>query len=398
MDTTSATFSLELDFGASRCGGRESESGAGCGRDRAHANRGVARGLEREQTTSGTCGPRSENSSSPADLPLFLESKSPAPQLSERLGVALQRRLSRYGSMEYAQTWKLRVTPLGHRYWAHTASGRRTSGSGCTGSPTPRANDAEKRGEVAIDPRNGLVSSAALAGHPTPNCPTGGANTHSTETHTGGMDLEGASMLAGHPTPQHHDTQEQGKGRPLTESGRIQCHNGKDASLNLPGVSRLAGHPSPRAEDSEQTGAHRGEPDALNSCSKLAGRPTCSARDWKDTPGMATTGINPDGTERSRLDMLPRVAALAGHATPRVTTNNGIGNPDRACDGKSRLEDQCLGATTASTDTSTAKTGAYRLNPGFSLWLMIGIPTTVDVWASCGVRAMLSLRRVRRNS
>jgi hypothetical protein len=160
----------------------------------------------------------------------------------------------------------------------------------------------------------------------------------------------------------------------------------------------LAGHPTPRAEDSAQTGAHRGNPDTLNSCSKLAGHPTCSARDWKDTPGMATTGTNPDGSERSRLDMLPRVAALAGHPTPRVTTNGGIGNPDRACDGKSRLEDQCHGATTASTDTLTAKTAGYRLNPGFSLWLMIGIPTIVDAWASCGVRAMQSCRRLRRSS
>jgi hypothetical protein len=95
--------------------------------------------------------------------------------------------------------------------------------------------------------------------------------------------------------------------------------------------------------------------------------------------------------------MLPRVAALAGHATPRVEACKG-GNPDRACDGKSRLEDQCLGATTESTATSTAKTAGYRLNPGFSLWLMIGIPTIVDAWACCGVLAMQSCRRSRKSS
>lgn len=39
---------------------------------------------------------------------------------------------------------------------------------------------------------------------------------------------------------------------------------------------------------------------------------TPSARDWKDTPGMATE--RPDG--RSRLDQLPRQAAMAGWATP----------------------------------------------------------------------------------
>ena len=34
--------------------------------------------------------------------------------------------------------------------------------------------------------------------------------------------------------------------------------------------------------------------------------PTPSARDWKDTPGMATTGTNPDGSERKRDDQLAR--------------------------------------------------------------------------------------------
>ncbi len=45
-------------------------------------------------------------------------------------------------------------------------------------------------------------------------------------------------------------------------------------------------------------------------------RVTPAARDWKDTAGMATTGTNPDGSERSRLDQLPRQAALAGWPTP----------------------------------------------------------------------------------
>ena len=40
------------------------------------------------------------------------------------------------------------------------------------------------------------------------------------------------------------------------------------------------------------------------------GWPTAAARDYKDTPGMSETGTNPDGSERSRLDQLPRVAEL----------------------------------------------------------------------------------------
>ena len=46
--------------------------------------------------------------------------------------------------------------------------------------------------------------------------------------------------------------------------------------------------------------------------SDCTGWVTPSARDWKDTPGMATE--RPDG--RSRLDQLPRQAALAGWPTP----------------------------------------------------------------------------------
>jgi hypothetical protein len=287
---------------------------------------------------------------------LFSVSKSPAPQLSERLGEALKSRLSQFGSMEYGQTWKQRVTPLGLRYWAHTVSARPISGSGCTGSPTPRANDAEKRGQTAIDPRNGLVSSAQLAGHPTPNCPTGGPNTQSTENHTGGADLEGVANLAGYPTPNTPNG-----GRTMADTMSMDA-TGKTAdgvkhTASLEHCSKLAGHPSPRAEDSEQTGAHRGEPDTLNSCSRLA-----------------------------------------GHATPQTHDVTTRGNTEADHHHSAHdLSNQSLGATTASTDTSTAKTAGFRLNPGFSLWLMIGIPTIVGAWASCGVRAMLSCRKSRRS-
>jgi len=58
----------------------------------------------------------------------------------------------------------------------------------------------------------------------------------------------------------------------------------------------------------------------------LVGWPTCNACDWKDSPGMRETGVNPDGTERKRLDMLPRVAQLAAWPTPRTPT----GGPETA--------------------------------------------------------------------
>ena len=50
----------------------------------------------------------------------------------------------------------------------------------------------------------------------------------------------------------------------------------------------------------------------------LWGWPTATTRDWKDSPGMATTGTNPDGTTRNRLDRLGPVAGLAGWPTPQA--------------------------------------------------------------------------------
>lgn len=88
--------------------------------------------------------------------------------LQQFLANKLQARTGCNGSMEYSLTWKERTTPAGRPICALRALARRTSGSGCTGWPTTRANDAEKRGQPSIDPRNGLVSAAMLTGWPTP--------------------------------------------------------------------------------------------------------------------------------------------------------------------------------------------------------------------------------------
>ena len=62
----------------------------------------------------------------------------------------------------------------------------------------------------------------------------------------------------------------------------------------------------------------------------LVGWPPASARDFKDSPGMATEGVNPDGSVRKRLDQLARVAQLAGTgltSSPATTENKGALNP-----------------------------------------------------------------------
>lgn len=55
---------------------------------------------------------------------------------------------------------------------------------------------------------------------------------------------------------------------------------------------------------------------------------TPAARDWKDTAGMATSSTNPDGSERTRLDQLPRQAALAGWPTTTTTDAARYPSPD----------------------------------------------------------------------
>jgi hypothetical protein len=74
----------------------------------------------------------------------------------------------------------------------------------------------------------------------------------------------------------------------------------------------------------------------------IAGWATPTTRDHKDSAGQATEWANPDGTMRSRMDLLPR---------------------------------QAFGATWAG---STAETeSGDQLNPAFSRWLM-GLPPEWD--------------------
>jgi len=116
--------------------------------------------------TTETCGRYSMTLFGPVALPSSSGSKSHPQKLSalskrlislsrfatvntpKRIGLhtALRDRVDSIstngGSTEYVQTWRSRATPSTLTYWAHTASARHTSGSGCGGWPTPKANDA----------------------------------------------------------------------------------------------------------------------------------------------------------------------------------------------------------------------------------------------------------------
>lgn len=236
------------------------------------ASHSASQAKDSEKPTSDTSGLHGESSSESASLTSFLENR-------------LRQRLAVNGSPEYELTWKKWDMQWGGAIFALRASARRTSGSDSTGWRSP---DSSQRGGAYQNPelaqrraaaghQINLEDQAVMAGWPSPKTPTGGPNSQREHRGAGGPDLQEAPLLA-------------------------------------------HGWATPRAEDSEQTGAHRGATDTLTSQARtVAGwaRPSC--RDYKDTPGMSTTGTNPDGSERNRIDQLPRQAAQAGWTSPRAT-------------------------------------------------------------------------------
>ena len=242
--------SPELEAGSLPC---DSPDGAGrCGQAVAPASRTARRANAKAMLIPETYGLLSFGSSASAALQSSLASR-----LALRFGTG--------GSMEYAETWKLKATLLGRQYWEHTASGRRTSGNGCTGWPTP----------------------------------------------------------------QTHDTQEQGHGRLLTATGRIQCHNGDSHSANLPLVAKLAGWPTPKGQRPDQDSQY------------ARGNPT--------------------------------LGRVAGWASPMAQDHSRGIQPPRPQDTGTPLSQQVHGLTSPSSNAETAKPVGSVLNPAMSRWLM-GFP------------------------
>lgn len=134
--------------------------------------------------------------------------------------------------------------------------------------------------------------------------------------------------------------------------------------MSLQTTAQLAGWPTPRSVES---GHGTGNPTrAFNRKARiedtvfLAGWVTPPARDWKDTPGMATE--RPDG--RNRTDQLPRQAITAYPC--RLTVSGEM------------LTGSCAGMESGG-----------QLNPALARWLM-GLPPE---WDDCGAMVTPSSRR-----
>lgn len=275
-------------------------------------------------------------------------------RLQTSLESRLLHQLDTAGSTLFRLTWRRRITPLGRRYLERAVSARRTSGSDCISVHTPRANDAEKRGNIAPDPRNGLVLSAVLTGVPTPNTPSGGRSV-STEA----MDATDR-----------------------TADGRKHTTSLEHA------VKFMTGVPTPNGDDANNATRDSGQFQSLTRTSRLMPMATPSSRDWKDSPGMATESTNPDGSERIRLDQLARQAQLTAVATPRAEDSESLGAHRGHCDSltsQTRLVDS--GETQSGSPAATENIG--QLNPAYSRWLM-GLPPE---WDDCAATVTRLSRR-----
>ena len=397
-DTPSATSSPAGDSGVLRSGMQDGPmidlSGLEVALAPVSAQRAKAQGLQ-TLVTSGLIG---SDSSASASLQQSLESR-------------LRQRLDMAGSTLFKQTWKRRRTPLGRSYLEHTASGRRTSGSGFTSVPTPQVADMSGGGQAkrALESRrpsgaaasSNLNDHAMLASVPTPVAePANGtpenflrrkresvARGNSMGIHL--SDLQMVSMLATVPTPMagspatetYNAAGNSDYSRRIVELATVATPQQRDhfpghtdayveakkqeghGMANLNDQVQLATVSTPRSEDSESTGAHRGKADTLHSQTQLAAVSSPSAWDWKDTAGMSESGVDPDGSIRSRLDQLPRQAQLAASGE---TATGGMGG--------------------------TASTG--QLDPAYSRWLMGVKPA----WDGFVCTATESLSRRRRSS
>lgn len=180
--TASAISSPASEAGASACAWPDGPMTDLFGQALAPASRSAPPASSVAATMSATYGLRSSGSSQSAALAAFLASRLPA-------------LLDSRGSTMFAQTWKAQATPLRRRISAHTASAHRTSGSGCTGWPTPAAHEPggtpeqhlqRKRDAVArgVQMGSGAVTHLSLVAQyaPWPTCKSSdgekGARTH----------------------------------------------------------------------------------------------------------------------------------------------------------------------------------------------------------------------------
>lgn len=229
---------------------------------------------------------------------------------------------------------------------------------------TPRAHEA---GDFTRDHGVKGMERETLTGQSskwaTPDAPTGGSRCRSPEAVERGEHETGTKMQV--------TLQDQASkwSTPKASEGGPDYAKSERSTTGLALQAMASNWPSPRAEDGESIGNHPGSEDSLHAVARNWATP--SARDWKDTPGMSETGIDPDGSIRDRKDQLARQVHSFSPQAP--TTQDGP-------------------------PSSSATRGSRpRLNPAFAAWLM-GAPWfwTRAESISSGAQVTQSWRSVQR--
>ena len=147
-DIGNATSLQASAAGPTRCASPDGPTKNQCGPAHVPVSRFRSRGRDQAISTNDTSGPLFSTSSPSADLQRSLESR-------------LRARMDLNGSPEYVLTWKAQDMPAGLPICALQASARRTSETGCSGWPTPVANDDNKSPEahLAMKARMGEITS-----------------------------------------------------------------------------------------------------------------------------------------------------------------------------------------------------------------------------------------------
>lgn len=399
-DTPNATSSPASGSGPTPCDSPGGPTSAKSGQAPAPASHSARRAKAKRSTMKGIFGQSGFHSSKHEDLSFALASR--LRPLTDSLGSTL-----------FSLTWTVRITPAGRSICALRASEPRTEGS-------------------------------VFIGWPTPNTPSGGPNSKSTETHTGGMDLDGAVLLAGGPTARATDAEKnvrtmegaaremERKGCPqdlaqavsLTAWGTPAARDWKSGAASqetldknarpLSELVMLAGWKTPCVPNSGRIsgnetdiGKHRDGTKAqvgLENEAKLSGWTTPQAH---DQTGRSKGQKDIHGTlhgcaclvSEARLGAWP--TPMAG--TPAQKGYNEAGNTDS---GRKTVE-MCQWPVDPSTDFGPGPIGyllgpngweivpaSGQLNAGHSRWLM-GLP---HVWDDCAVTAMALWCKLRRRS
>lgn len=269
------------EAGATPCDSLASQTTLPFGAAHAPVSRSRLRASAKGTTTAATSGPRGSVSSASDALSCFLANR-------------LRTALASTGSTLFKLTWKPRVMPSGRSIFALRGSVRRTGVPGFTSVPTPNAgpqNDGDstweqRRADLKDEHKNGngfgltLGQAVTLSAVPSPTAALGDKGVRSTQggimeaMRSRGADLAAISALSSVPTPVVNDA-----------TGSQYAYAGGDHDkpvLKLPGVAQLSTVASP------------------------------SARDWKDSPGMSETGVDPDGSTRSTARSVAQAGATRG--------------------------------------------------------------------------------------